>query len=87
MNIVLEKPKGLSTASPAAVADSSTFHHDNLWRCADCKRIRTCPWDHLTESWLIGFAACSCGDACIPNSEVGPADPFLALTIARHLCP
>jgi hypothetical protein len=86
-------PKRLEESpSPAPPGDAApalpTVHSGNLWRCADCKCIRTCQWDHLADlTWLIGFTACSCGDACIPNSEVGAANPFLALAIARHLWP
>jgi hypothetical protein len=59
---------------------------DNIWRCGDCGRIRSCPYAPMHMSWLIGFTLCSCGDACIQNeTEKSAAKAALALAISKHL--
>jgi hypothetical protein len=42
-----------------------------FWRCADCGRLRTCPYSAQHFSALVNYVGCSCGDVCVNESDHG----------------
>ena len=40
-----------------------------LWRCADCGRLRACPYSPLHFLALVEYVGCSCGDVCVNESD------------------
>ncbi len=40
-----------------------------LWRCADCGRLRACPYSPLHFLALVNYVGCSCGDVCVNESD------------------
>ena len=54
-----------------------------LWRCADCGRLRACPYSPLHFLALVNYVGCSCGDVCVNESDHRTA--ALKAAIAKHL--
>ena len=54
-----------------------------LWRCADCGRLRACPYSPPHLLALVKYVGCSCGDVCVNESDHRTA--ALKAAIAKHL--
>jgi hypothetical protein len=54
-----------------------------LSRCADCGRLRACPYSPPHFLALVEYIGCSCGDVCVNESDLRMA--ALKVAIAKHL--
>jgi hypothetical protein len=54
-----------------------------LWCCADCGRLRACPYSPPHFPALVKYVGCSCGDVCVNESDRRTA--ALKAAIAKHL--
>jgi hypothetical protein len=68
----------MGTAEP----QNLTAAAKNLWRCADCGRLRACPYAPMHTLSSGAYVACSCGDAAVDESDASAAIRASAL---RHL--